>query len=133
MVRPLTELFLLLPPPHTYIMAGARVVQCGFGHLRRYAYARGPGQLHRRSDSRRRALRGYVDWALTTLTQRFIWNMASPLSTGYAPLFLLLRVLTPFKCIIWIVLAGLAEVPPMVCLFLSFDITVFTSTTLRSF
>ena len=52
--------------------------------------------------------------------------MVPPLPTGDAQPFFFNRLLTSFKCIIWIALACMAEVPVVVGVFLPLDNTVLT-------
>ncbi|KAI0249135.1 hypothetical protein BJV78DRAFT_725090 [Lactifluus subvellereus] len=75
----------------------------------------------RHSSGRHSAPHEHANRTLAVCTQEFNWYLVSPLPTGDALPFLFYRLLISFKCIIWIALASIAEVPVVVFLILNLN------------
>jgi hypothetical protein len=125
-------LTLELVDSHAHKSQDESVVRRSFEDLRYLGFMQFPGYRCRRSGGRHGAPCEDADRAPTAYPHQFCWYLASSLPTDDTISFLLPRIPTPFKWIIWIASAGIAEVPFLVGLFLSHNYTVFTSAFCRS-
>ena len=80
----------------------------------------------RHASGRHSAPHEHANRTLAVCAHEFDWYMASPLPTGDALPSLFRLLLMSFKCIIWIALAAIAEVPVVVRIFLSLNDPVLT-------
>jgi hypothetical protein len=90
------------------------VVRRSFEGLHLFGIMQVPGHRSRRSGGRHGAPCGHANRAPTTCP---LWYLTSLPTSDTIP-FLLFHIPTSFKCNIWIALAGIAEVPFFVGLFL---------------
>ena len=93
--------------------------------LHHLACAQVPGQRCSHHGGRLNTPHYHADWAPATCAKGLNWYLVTALSTGDILSFLLHRMLTSFKCIMWIALAALAEVPLVVRPFPSLNNTGF--------
>ena len=91
-------------------------VQPRHGYLHISAYAQGHHQCFRRSRGRCGAPPDNANWASATHSQEFSWYMEVALPAGDTQnVSLRCQMFSSFQCIIWFMLALIAEIPVVVC------------------
>lgn len=103
------------------IKQGFIVVQPRRGYLCDPTHAQGSRQCPRHARDRCSSPRGHAYWASATRARQVRWYVEIPLPTGDVQniffIFELRWVLSFFQCIIWLAVALIAEIPPVVCPF----------------